>query len=174
MPEFDNPGFVIWLCGSAAQDLRLSLFDELRARLMQRGIAPSLFVLDSQADRQIEFALSLGSQVATAETVFGLLGDDMRIAVVLGSCAIGHGSRPDQGRPIRMMSACAPSRSDPNATGEINEPDLTVRLGTDPVAHEADRILSWLTDAGWIASAYVHTLQDEEILLRRLQDLGYL
>ncbi|HEU5270141.1 MAG TPA: hypothetical protein VFU36_09485 [Jatrophihabitans sp.] len=139
-----EPRLIVWLCESGTAELRASYCHELRARLVQRCVATQLITLDGP-------------------------------------------TMPDAGDPSTACTVVLAGRLDPELLPATEATlfrvcfhagdrhgELQLLPESETVATAVDRTLGALEQAGLLAVQAEDVRHDEELMTRRLYELGYL
>jgi hypothetical protein len=149
MTDQPSSRLTVWLCGSEETELRVSYCYELRARLVQRGIDTQVVALDG----------GVAGLPATGDP-------DVTCTLVLAGRADPPGPSHDAASDSTMLRVCFHAES---CDGGVQ-----LLPGREPVAVAVDRTLAVLQRAGVLEAVAEDVRGDEELMVHRLYDLGYL
>jgi hypothetical protein len=162
----------------------------LRARLVQRGLDVESLALTGPG-------ASAGLTAISAADLPSRLAGATAMPIVVGRCLSEDGRRRLQRHGQRLVAVCfqpGPPRREPaTCIGDEGGPradirerevrtesgaafvaDLTIHPGLESVVCGVDRLLALLEDKNLVDRVPGDVRREEELLLQRLHDLGYL
>lgn len=147
-------GVVVWFSGPPCAGKR-TLAERVASELRSRGL-------------QVE---PLGAEPLGAVEVRATIGRDPGFSDADGDADLGRGSPPVL---VEVYVSAPAAAGAPRDLGAAGDPGITVQGGVEPVELSVQRVVAELERRGLVGAAEeVYSASEEEELVGRLRDLGY-